>query len=599
MIISKAIKILSSNKLTFALEKIMNLVISEYSIPWIALLFYDNGDYYPWQVIGERSPSNEYNIHERMLYYMDEPIGKLSSLKNLDILDKEIIELISFVFFQTVRENSVNFKLSRLHMLSEISRNANDYFDLKSGMEKVIEIANQFLDFDIALLYKYEQEENLLLLERSYGNSKNSLDIFKRIYPGDNPLWKVAMAKKPGLFYHRNIKSYLAVPLISGERLLGVLAIGSKQSYAYNEQDIISLNILTTQMSNIHSIINSLAILRSKTDEFIESMPFGLLTIDINQKINSFNKTASNYFNKLSTSIIGQDIDLLGDSKILAMLKETIKTGTSIENFEIEDNDIYYEISCFPFKDESGKTFGAAIIFKDISEIRRLKNELEVKKRLSMLGEMAASMAHEIRNPLSGIRMLVQILRDEFEKEPERREYTNVILEEVDRLESFVSGILEYTRPSAFKKVDFSVSELFNSTLLLLKPLLDRNDIKTEMEFKDFRIYADFNKLKHIFINLIKNSVNAVEKCGGKIIFSASKSDGKIILSIEDDGCGIPDNIKEKIFEPFYTTHESGTGLGLPLVKKLVEDHNGIIELDSSKEKGTKFSIILPDTQLI
>jgi len=597
--LSNAIEILNKNKLPFALEKIINLVISKYSMLWIALLYYDQGEFYPWQVIGEKKQQENSTVHEKILYYMGSPIGKLSSPRPFSDIDNNIFELISFVFFQTVRENSVNFKLSRLHMLSEISKNANEYFDISNGMERVIEIVRQFLEFDIALLYRFSPSENMLILEKSFGDKKNKIEISKKVRPGDSPLWKVAMAKKPGLFYHKNIKSYIAVPLASGDNLLGVLAIGSKRSYAYTEQDIISINIITSQIANIHNLINSLAIVKSKTDDIIESMPYGLLTIDINQRINGFNKTATSYFKRLSSSFIGQHIDTLGDSKLLSALKKSLESGTYSENIEIYEKDLYYEISCFPFKDDSGKTLGAAATFKDISELKRLKTELDVKKRLSMIGEMATSMAHEIRNPLSGIRMLVQLLQKEFEEEPERQEYTSVILEEVDRLESFVSGVLEYSRPAAFKKTEFSIKELFENTVLLMRPLLDRNGINVEMNFKDFMINADFDKLKHIFINLIKNSANAMKKSHGTLMLSAIDDGKNITLTIKDDGCGIPDDINKKIFEPFYTTTEKGNGLGLPLVKRLVDDHNGKIIIDSIPNIGTTFSIVLPHNHVL
>ncbi|MDD2717651.1 MAG: ATP-binding protein [Candidatus Wallbacteria bacterium] len=599
--LSELLLILTVHKLPVALEKVLERVKTEFSLTNISLYYLDSKNYQLWQ--SSRPMEEKAGVSAGWpgipLFYHQALIGRLvlEGARPDFKLPEDIQNLITFMFYQEVSESSARFQLSRLNTLYEISRNANNLVDLSGGISTLIEVVSKFIYFDIGLLYLWNDSENLLQLHKSHGTNLEKIKIEQNIKPGVGPLGEVAENRKPLLFYDEKVKSYLAMPIESGDKLLGILAIGTYRSYAYNEQDIISLKILSSQLAGVQQLLNSIVLVKSRADGILESMPAGLLTIDTDYRINSFNSAAATFFPNLSSQLIGQDFKALGDSPVLNLLEDTLKSSKFTQNFEIAQGNSFFEASSFPFKNEKGELLGAAVTLSDKSEIKNLKHELEIKARLSLIGEMAASLAHEIRNPLSGIRMLVQVLKQDLGNQPERNEFIEVILGEVDRLDSIVSGILEYTRPSAFKQSRFLLMDLLNTVCLLLKPFLEKYGVAVEINVGTLELDADFNKLKQVFLNLLKNGVQAMAGKATRLSINGERKNGLVIISVSDYGEGINQENLKRIFTPFFTTRESGSGLGLALVKRIVEEHSGKIEVDSVPDSGTTFRIILPEKE--
>lgn len=227
-------------------------------------------------------------------------------------------------------------------------------------------------------------------------------------------------------------------------------------------------------------------------------------------------------------------------------------------------------------------------------QIKKLQDESIKSAKLSTTGQISAGLAHEIRNPLSSIRMMAQIIRQRYNIKKDCNEM-NVILREIDRINGILKNLLEYSKPSAiyFKQVD--VNQLLIKALELFKYNFEHQKIivETALQNKADFIFADFDKLLAVFINLIINSIQAMPK-GGKIKIAARLKKRHFNLFIIDNGCGIAEDKKKSVFEPFYTTKKEGTGLGLALVKMIIERHNGAIRIFSKEKRGTMFLIKLP-----
>ncbi|WP_066051432.1 ATP-binding protein [Robertmurraya korlensis] len=235
-------------------------------------------------------------------------------------------------------------------------------------------------------------------------------------------------------------------------------------------------------------------------------------------------------------------------------------------------------------------------IGKDITE----KNEhtdqlLQKSEKLALLGQMAAGIAHEIRNPLTSIRGFVQL----FKGEQDQNVYYDIVLSELDRINGIVGEFLFLSKPTVASMQDRDVKMLLGNVITLIQTQTILNNIQISMEYESNlpNVYCDENQLKQVFLNILKNATEAMPN-GGSIELKVKKDEEKgIIIQITDQGVGIPKERIPTLGEPFYTTKEKGTGLGLMTCYKIIENHQGQLHIDSEVNKGTTIRIILPTTR--
>lgn len=253
---------------------------------------------------------------------------------------------------------------------------------------------------------------------------------------------------------------------------------------------------------------------------------------------------------------------------------------------------IVIESRFMPVKGEEGSIEHFVKISRDITERKKSEDILLQSEKLSVVGELAAGIAHEIRNPLTTIKGFVQL----FKNENKSTKYTELLLSELDRIETITSELLTLGKPQAVKLIRMNVKELLENTLDILTPQFIMNDIQFHLivEETPFYIICEKNQLKQVFINLIKNAIEAM-KAGGEIYINLRKGkDGACIISFQDQGCGIPEELLPRLGEPFYTLKEKGTGLGLMICHKIIKQHNGSITYASKMNEGTLIEITLP-----
>jgi len=231
-------------------------------------------------------------------------------------------------------------------------------------------------------------------------------------------------------------------------------------------------------------------------------------------------------------------------------------------------------------------------------QLEQKNRELELKKRLAALGEMAAGIAHEIRNPLGGIQLYASTLAGEVADRPLAAELVKKISTGVKGLNALVSDMLTFTRDLQLAKRDEELSEIVQGAVELAMPsLLERNiDVHAE-DSVETRVQVDARLLQRVLLNLILNAADAIGDAGvaaGKITLSATATNGRTELVIEDNGPGIPPEMLERIFDPFFTTKHTGTGLGLAIVHRIIEAHGGRITASNrtAPARGAIFKIV-------
>lgn len=257
-----------------------------------------------------------------------------------------------------------------------------------------------------------------------------------------------------------------------------------------------------------------------------------------------------------------------------------------------------------PLFNPDGSRHGLVIIGRDITEkkkmvttLRKTEERLRRTEKLSVVGELSASVAHEIRNPLTSLKGFVQLLQMEDKK---HKLYHQIMLDELDRINHIVGELLLLAKPQHLKFSKAEVQKILNDVISLLNTEASLYNVQIESIFpeKNISIECEPNQIKQLLINVIKNGIEASINGGTISIILEQVDNEQVCIAVKDNGCGISKERLEKIGEPFYSSKEKGTGLGLTVSFKIVQAHNGTIRFDSKKHQGTSVEIILPTTQV-
>jgi len=235
-------------------------------------------------------------------------------------------------------------------------------------------------------------------------------------------------------------------------------------------------------------------------------------------------------------------------------------------------------------------------IQKTTAELRKTEAQLIRSEKLAALGQLAAGIAHEIRNPLTSINILIHSLRESLSSKNSHREDLKVIEEEIDRINEIVDQFLRFARPSPPLLEKAEASSIFEEILQLLRPQIEKQRITVQKNFRSLPpVTIDKEQMKQVVLNLLLNAIQAMPE-GGRLKLSGKIPTGNqwIQLSIQDSGIGIPPEDMDKLFDPFFSTREGGIGLGLSIAHRIIDQHHGRIEAESTPRKGTLFTIMLP-----
>lgn len=365
-----------------------------------------------------------------------------------------------------------------------------------------------------------------------------------------------------------------------------------------------SIQGVTGEIGEISSAINemadSLLNARTLTENVMESIEDGVITVDNQGNIMSLNHAATTLTGFSLDEVLGKPYieTLFKGVQFNSLLLDTLTTGKNhicVEmDYPVNDKMLYVSASTTQLKDGYDKTIGAVVIFKDLTEKRQLIEQIKRADRLAALGELMAGVAHEIRNPLTGIKSFVQYLQ-EGSTEEERQEYMPLIIKEVDRVNRIIEELLYFARPCNANFTLVDINNLLEQTLMLVK-----NSARNKAEFhlilaRDLPLTEiDSEQFKQVFLNLVINSIQAIEGYGEITLITSLQDKETIRIEFMDTGIGINEHDLEKIFDPFYTTKETGTGLGLAVVQRIVMAHGGSVSIKSRPLGGTRVILQLP-----
>ncbi len=342
---------------------------------------------------------------------------------------------------------------------------------------------------------------------------------------------------------------------------------------------------------------STLANMQIYTDNVIKSMPAGLITLNRNGDIVSCNSNAEQLLHRSYPEIKGMKPEELFSSPIIQQQQENSLLEQDLFCLPPKGERIPVKLSTSPLLDHDGRNNGLVIILRDMRDIRKFEQQLELSRRLASLGKMAAGVAHEIRNPLGTLRGFAQYFGKEAGKGSEGEKYADLMVSEVDRLNQTISSLLQFARARQPQCVQINTNELFSK----LTTLMDADFIAKQITFNQkydpqLTLYCDPDLLLQVLLNLLKNSIS-VTNSGGKVTLGAALQNNETYISVTDTGHGMTEEEQEKLFDPFFSTRKDGTGLGLAISHQIVEQHHGRIEVKSTLGKGTTMTIILPGEQ--
>ena len=353
--------------------------------------------------------------------------------------------------------------------------------------------------------------------------------------------------------------------------------------------------------------------LKSYTDSILASVTSGIVTLDLDGRVATFNPAA-----ELLTGIFSGEIGGRYCTEVFAhtpevaeLLMETLasRAGTGTVSLSLRRRNgtsVPVEMSAAPLRGLEGKDLGVVGVFRDVSQVRELEGQLRRSDRLAALGTLAAGLAHEIKNPLASLRTFTRIMPRKFEDGRFRETFMRVVPRELERINGIVESLLELARPSRLRPVPLSVPTVLDRVLELYANELDAKEITVTREYAREipAITADGERLYEAFVNLVSNALAAMATGGRLTVRTAwhrpaepgprAARGRRVRIEIEDTGSGISPSEAEKVFDPFFTTKAEGTGLGLALTHKIIEDHGGTIGFRSAPGVGTTFTVLLP-----
>ena len=370
------------------------------------------------------------------------------------------------------------------------------------------------------------------------------------------------------------------------------------------------LDELVKKEESIYRLTQELEDVKNFMESIIQSIGSGIIITGIHDTMTYINKAGERILGYSKDEVIGKSFGIFSlrekQSIVHSLLNNPDDLDTRKEGWMRRKDKVEFPVG-FTINNHlsiRGETLGKIVIFRDMTNVFKIQEEILRMDRLVSLGKLSSGIAHELRNPLAGIKTTAQALSEEMSKDDSRREYLNRITKEIDRLNDLLKTFFSFAKPQKLNLIDCSVKDVINEIIpFLFKEIADQGVRFVEAYHPQLpKIKVDKNQMYQVFLNLFLNAIQAMPN-GGELKIEVNPTvsysqDGPgqnfIKIVISDTGKGIPPNIVHRVFDPFFTTKPKGIGLGLSITYQIIKKHGGTIKVESKLEKGTSFIINLP-----
>ncbi|HOJ39129.1 MAG TPA: ATP-binding protein, partial [bacterium] len=404
-----------------------------------------------------------------------------------------------------------------------------------------------------------------------------------------------------------DLEAEAAAPVPIQGDVAGVLVVGQKVSgAAFGENDRLVLEHLGLQLGlalETTGLYQELFRVNLYLDSLLDNSPAGVVGVDANGRVTVLNREAERLTGLVRKEVIGQPYSVL-PGPLVSAVESSLKKKQEIRNEEVSflprPSDLAFSaiLQTSSFYDRKGQPLGVQVILQDVTQVRVLQEDLRRKDKLASFGVMAARIAHEIKNPLVAIRTLAQLLPSRYQDSEFRNTFANLASREVERINSLVEEILSFASPRQLYPREVNLIELIEATLTMLTVQTEGRKITVHRSWPSERVMieVDEGKMRQALLNIFLNSRDAMGE-EGNLMVQVQESSEMVTVLIRDDGCGMNPEVLKRVFDPFYTTKPRGTGLGLPIVASIVDEHGGTIRMESQENRGTLVILQIPRSQ--
>jgi two-component system nitrogen regulation sensor histidine kinase GlnL len=412
------------------------------------------------------------------------------------------------------------------------------------------------------------------------------------------------------------IGSVLAIGSFMRKEMKAILLLPPKKSARiYDLRDQRALQLLCDQLavalenSSLYTAVQNGKIYN---DILLDSLTSGIVAVNSDRIVTVFNQRAQKLTGVPESAVVDQPMDVLPPA-LIEGLDSILNTQSGFRDRDMAiplgEDDLLIRVSGSMFRGHTGNLLGALIVFNDMTVLKKMEEQIRRTDRLSSIGTLSAGMAHEIKNPLVTIKTFTQLLPHQHADNDFRNTFFDLVGQEVKRIDTIVNRLLNFARPAKAALKPVSLHDVIENSLRLVEQQLLQHDIQLDKHLvaKRYMIEADAEQLNQTFVNFFLNAVHAMGKEGTLTVRTAvvrrsedmplannGWASDRIQLDVQDTGCGIQAATLSKIFDPFFTTKEEGVGLGLSVSHGIIQEHGGIIDVESEPGTGTVFHVQFP-----
>ena len=398
------------------------------------------------------------------------------------------------------------------------------------------------------------------------------------------------------------LSSFALRPLAAINRRLDLISSGKAEPAETpvkrsDEYGTVSTKIerLGRQMRDVKEVFSAL---KENLDQMMANLQDGVMLFTSDLNVVLVSASAERYIGKPRGEILGrQPSEIFSrNSRLGRAILDAFASRTPLASEEIENEQGRNIQIALDFIEERGQRIGALLTLRDAESVHRIEDEIELSRRLSAIGRLTSGVAHEVKNPINAIVVHLEVLRQKMKEiDPDTRRHVDVIGSEIQRLDRVVQTLVDFTRPVELRLSDTDLRKVVEDVATLASPAAERHNVSIERQPSQeaLPVRIDVDLVKQAVLNIVLNGLQAMPQ-GGKLRINSRREGEGALLTIRDQGSGIPENIRDKVFNLYFTTKSGGSGIGLAMAYRVVQLHHGSVEFTSIVEHGTTFYLRFP-----
>ncbi|MFI5110108.1 MAG: sensor histidine kinase [Terriglobales bacterium] len=390
-------------------------------------------------------------------------------------------------------------------------------------------------------------------------------------------------------------------PLEAINRRLDLLSAGQepsgKERQRSDEYGVVTTKIdrLGRQMRDVKEVFSAL---KENLDQIMANLQDGVMLFTRDSRAVLVSASVEGFVGKPRGEMLGHSVSEIfsTDSRLGRLVLACFERHQPLSGREVVSESATRLQVSLDFIEERGERIGALLTLRDAESVRRIEDEIELSRRLAAIGRLTSGVAHEVKNPINAIVVHLEVLRQKLQQvDPDTRRHIDVIGSEIQRLDRVVQTLVDFTRPVELRLADLDLRLLVDEVVVLAQPDAERHGVSIVRDFpsESLPVKVDADLVKQAVLNIVLNGVQAMPG-GGELRLVGSLADDDAQLEIRDHGAGIPQEVRDKIFNLYFTTKKNGSGIGLAMAYRVMQLHNGSVEYDSVEAQGTTFRLRFP-----